>query len=110
MGLLAELDAAGVHLTRERDHLRVRGGPGASLAAYTERIREMKPALLALLREREVIADLVDQLVAGWDWLDGHPQHPEHEAFLSRWLDRLSTYEQTYAAHHEHGEAPCLAS
>ena len=102
--LLAELEAAGVHLTRNDDVLRVRSKPGVDPAPYRERIHEAKPALLALLREREVIADLVDQLVAGWDWLDGHPQHPEHEAFLSRWLCRLSTYERAYAAHHEQGE------
>jgi hypothetical protein len=108
--LLAELDAAGIHLTRAGDRLRVRSESGASLAAYTERIRAARPSLLALLRERESIAELADQLAAGWRWLDEHPHHPEHEAFLDRWIARLREYEELYAAHHEPGEASCRAS
>lgn len=52
--LLAELDAAGIHLACEGDRLRVRGEPGVRLAPYVERLREHKPALRAALREREV--------------------------------------------------------
>jgi hypothetical protein len=96
--LLAELDAAGIHLTRQGERLRVRSESGASLAAYTERIREVKPALLALFREREGIADLDDQLKAGWRWMDEHPHHPEYEAFLGRWLGKLDAYERAYRA------------
>ena len=51
--LIAELAAAGIHVTREGDNLRVRGEPGVRLAPYTERLREHKPALLVALRERE---------------------------------------------------------
>ena len=108
--LLAELDAAGVSISRAGESLLVRGASGAGLAPYTERIREAKPALLALLREREAIADIATSLEAGWDWLRNNSAHPQHEAFLSHWLDRLSTYEQTYAAHHEQGEASCPTS
>ena len=97
-GLLAELDAAGVHIAREGDHLRVRSGSGASLAPYTDRIRKAKPSLLVLLQERESLAELRDQLEAGWCWMHDHPHHPEHEAFLDRWVARLHEYERTYAA------------
>jgi hypothetical protein len=50
---LAELEAAGIHLTREGDAVRARGEPGVSLAPYRDTIRASKPALLAELRARE---------------------------------------------------------
>ena len=53
--LLAELDAAGVSVTREGDNLNVRGAPGVSLAPYLDRIRDDKPGLLAELQLREQI-------------------------------------------------------
>src|SRR5215207_5335094 len=51
--LLADLAAAGIHVTREGNNLRVRGDPGISLTPYTERIHAHKPQLLAALHERE---------------------------------------------------------
>jgi hypothetical protein len=51
--LLAELEAVGIQIIREGDNLRVRGEPGVSLAPYTERLREHKPAILVALGERE---------------------------------------------------------
>jgi hypothetical protein len=47
--LLADLDAAGVHLTRAGDDLRYRTRPGVSIAPFREQIAANKPALLALL-------------------------------------------------------------
>jgi hypothetical protein len=42
-------------------------------------------------------AALVSSLEAGWNWLAAHPDHPEHESFLERWIARLRQYEQVYA-------------
>jgi hypothetical protein len=56
--LLAELDALGIHLTREGDNIRVRAEPGISLAPYVERIRASKPALLREVLQRRIIAAL----------------------------------------------------
>src|SRR5688572_6866588 len=56
--LLAELDAAGIHLTREDDNLRVRAERGVSLAPYLERIKANKPALLRELLQRQIVAAL----------------------------------------------------
>jgi hypothetical protein len=56
--LLRELEAAGVHVTREGDTLRVRGEPGVSLVPYRDVIREYKPALLAELQAREEVAGM----------------------------------------------------
>lgn len=47
--LLAELEAAGIQVTREGDVLRVRGEPGVTLAPYIDRIRELKPEILTYL-------------------------------------------------------------
>jgi hypothetical protein len=58
--------------------------------------RSVRPAPPDL--ESELVA-LTDQLNAGWDWLRHHQAHPQHEAFISRWLDRLRTYEQTSRVH-----------
>jgi hypothetical protein len=41
-------------------------------------------------------AALVPSLERGWDWLDCHPGHPDHDAFLDRWIVRLREYEQVY--------------
>ena len=42
-------------------------------------------------------AAMAPQLEVGWTWLASHPNHPEHEPFLARWLARLHEYERTYA-------------
>jgi TubC N-terminal docking domain len=57
--LLADLDAVGVHVTREGDALRVRGNPGADPAPYRERIREAKAELLRELLQREIVAAVI---------------------------------------------------
>jgi hypothetical protein len=41
-------------------------------------------------------AALVPSLEKGWNWLREHPDHPEHDAFLDRWIARLREYEQVY--------------
>jgi hypothetical protein len=64
--LLCELAAAGISIKRDGDGLRVRARPGVSIAAYRERIREAKPALLAVLREREGIAALGPEPALPW--------------------------------------------
>jgi hypothetical protein len=51
--LLAELEAAGVRITREGTNLRVCGNLGVDPTPYRERIRTHKPTLLIALRERE---------------------------------------------------------
>jgi hypothetical protein len=56
--LLVEMEGLGIHITREGDTLRVRGKPGVRLAPHRERIVANKPALLAVLREREEVATL----------------------------------------------------
>jgi hypothetical protein len=47
--LLADLEAAGVHLTRVGDDLRYETRPGVPIAPYRERILANKPALLSIL-------------------------------------------------------------
>jgi hypothetical protein len=47
--LLAELEAAGVHLTRVVDDLRYETRPGVTIAPYRERILANKPVLLSIL-------------------------------------------------------------
>jgi hypothetical protein len=108
--LVDGLMAAGIRLSRDGDDFIADVLPGVALEPYRDRIAQCRPALLRLLQKREAIAFLADQLEAGWQWLEAHPQHPEYGAFLSRWLDRLATYEQTYAAHLEQGEESCRAS
>lgn len=56
--LLAELEAAGVRITRDGTNLRVRGNPGVDPTPYRERIVEHKPGLLAELTplDAEIIA------------------------------------------------------
>jgi hypothetical protein len=110
--LIDELTAAGVRLSLDGGDLVADVLPGVELEPYRDRIAQCRPALLTLLREREVITDLTDQLETGWRWLDEHPHHPEHEAFLDRWTARLREYERIYATHHEHehGEASCRVS
>ena len=56
--LLAELEAAGINLTREGDNLRVRAQPGVSLAPYVERIRAHKPELLKEVLQRRIVEAL----------------------------------------------------
>jgi hypothetical protein len=51
----------------------------------------------------EDIAELVEQLEAGWAWLTAHSDHPEAEAFLQRWIARLREYEREYAASRQRG-------
>jgi hypothetical protein len=102
--LLAELEAAGVHLTRDGDRLRVRGNPDVDPTPYRERTQSSKPALLRALLAREVITGLTDQLETGWCWMRDHPHHPKHKAFLDRWTARLREYERTYAADRDNGD------
>jgi hypothetical protein len=47
---------------------------------------------------------LLPPLDEGWDWLVCHPEHPEHEAFLDRWISRLRDYERAHAAQCRIGE------
>jgi hypothetical protein len=94
--LLAELDAAGVHLALAGDDLRFRTQPGVSVARYRERITAYKPALLAAVRQRELAAEAA-LLERGWTWLEAHPDDPRHEAFEARWIERLQQYERSYA-------------
>jgi hypothetical protein len=56
--LLAELDAAGIHLRRAGEDLLAEVPPGASLDPYRERIRTSKRALLAELLRGEIVAAL----------------------------------------------------
>jgi hypothetical protein len=93
--LLTELSDAGITLTRNGDRLHYQTRPGVTIGPYRAHIREAKPELLAALREREVLAALADQLEAGWNWLASHPDHPEHDAFLERWAEKLHRYERT---------------
>ena len=46
---------------------------------------------------------LVLELEKGWTWLDEHPNHPEAEAFCTRWIERLRQYERAYAASRPRG-------
>jgi hypothetical protein len=56
--LLAELDAAGIHLRRDGEDLLVEVPAGASLDPFRERIRLHKPAVLAALLKEEIVAAL----------------------------------------------------
>ena len=56
--LLADLEAVGIHVSREGDNLKVRGEPGVSLTPYLERIKPHKPTLLRELLQRQIIVAL----------------------------------------------------
>jgi hypothetical protein len=68
-----------------------------------ERYEQLQQQWTALPDPEAQAAALVDQLEAGWAWLDGHPTHPEAEAFLTRWIERLRQYERAYAAREQGG-------
>ena len=90
--LLAELDAAGITVTREGDTLRVRGNPGVSLAPYGERLTAHKPALLAELLKVRIVAVLNVER----ECFD----RPEYQRLLARWNahDALAGFDATVAA------------
>jgi TubC N-terminal docking domain len=54
--LVAALAGAGIHVTREDDHLRVRAEPGMSLAPYVADLRQHKPEILMTLLQDEIVA------------------------------------------------------
>jgi hypothetical protein len=75
--LLAELEAAGVHLTRHGDRLHYQTSPGVRIAPYAEAMRAHEPGLLRELVQREIVAaasvepaqfdrDAYDRLWARW--------------------------------------------
>ena len=98
VSLLHAIEATGIRLEADGDHLRVEVPPGADLASFRERIRQHTPELLAALGAREEIARLTDELERGWCWMQDHPNHPKHDAFLERWTELLRQYERAYAA------------
>jgi hypothetical protein len=49
-------------------------------------------------------AALVPSLENGWNWLREHPDHPEHDAVLERWLAHLHEYERVF--HANEGSTP----
>jgi hypothetical protein len=65
--LLAELNAAGIRVTRQDDQLRVRANPGVSITPFRESITGHKPALLAELRLREQIVSAAPVAEASFD-------------------------------------------
>jgi hypothetical protein len=71
--LLSELQAAGIHISREGATLRVRGQPGVRLAPHGERIVANKPALLAALREREKVAAFGLDPTLRWAYVSKEP-------------------------------------
>ena len=76
--LVAALDAAGIHVARKDDQLRVRAEPGVRLAPYVEELREHKPALLTLLALQD---EIVRMASAERDAFDR--QH--YDALWERW-------------------------
>jgi hypothetical protein len=56
--LLADLEAVGIHITREGDNMRVRANPGVLLSPHVDQLRANKPALLRELLQRQIIAAL----------------------------------------------------
>ena len=97
--LLHAIEATGIRLQADGNHLRVEVPPGTDLASFRERIRQHKTEILAALGEREEIARLTTELERGWCWMQTHPNHPKHDAFLERWIGRLRAYERVYRAH-----------
>jgi hypothetical protein len=45
------------------------------------------------------VAALVLKVEERWQWLASHPDHPDHDAFLEKWIARLHEYEEVYRAH-----------
>jgi hypothetical protein len=87
--LLTELAAAGMHLVRDGNTLRVEAPSGATLDPFRERIRQHKPALLAELLQADIIAT-VDVEPAEFDrqryddlWARWHALH-DREGRISR--------------------------
>ncbi len=85
--LLAELDAAGVHIGREGDALRVRGEPGVTLDVYTPRIKDGKRAILAVIA-------LQDQIVAAATADPSQFDRARYDALWRRW-DALATDQES---------------
>jgi hypothetical protein len=86
-GLLAEVAAAGIQVTRDGDNLRVRVRRGTSLAPYMERITANKPALLRELLQRQIVQTLdVDR-----DDFD----RPAFDALWVRWHTQDATEDST---------------
>jgi hypothetical protein len=65
--LLAELQAAGIHLMRDGDDLRYQTRPGVSITSFITGIRQHKPALLAELHLREEIVAAATTAQAAFD-------------------------------------------
>jgi hypothetical protein len=85
--LLAQLEAAGVRITREGDTLRVRGMSGVDPAPYREQITAHKPALLALLRLQEEIVATATVATEAFDrqhydtlWVQWHSLNAQENA------------------------------
>jgi len=85
--LLAELAAAGIHITREGDDLRVRVRRGTSIAAYLERITAQKPALLREVLQRQIIQAL--------DVEPAHFNREEHDRLWTLWRAQDATEDST---------------
>lgn len=75
--LLAELEAAGIRLTRDDGDIIATMRPGASLDRYRERIMVHKPSLLAELLKAAILAAL-DVAPADFD-------RPAYERLTAQW-------------------------
>jgi hypothetical protein len=76
--LLAALDAADIHITRDGDSLRVRAEPGVGLAPYVADLRQHKPALLALFA-------LQDEIVAAATAAQSAFDRQHYDSLWERW-------------------------
>jgi hypothetical protein len=90
------------HATDRTDSFEMQGQIVSSVSAPSGQLREVVPPQThpADAGNRDTAAALLPELEAGWRWLASQPNHPEHEPFLARWLERLREYERTYAATH----------
>jgi hypothetical protein len=65
--LVAALDAAGIHIAREDDNLRVGANPGVILVPYVDDLRQHKATLLALLAVQDEIVKAATVARAAFD-------------------------------------------
>jgi 5-enolpyruvylshikimate-3-phosphate synthase len=82
-GLLAELNAAGIRVSRDGDKLKVKARPGVSIDNWIACIRDHRLGLLAEIVKAEVVAaasveparfdrSRFDTLMQRWHALDAH--------------------------------------
>ena len=98
LALLAALDAGGPVLMADGGEVRGQTTPEVRIGSCVARMTATKPARRQMLRQMlrpRALQDEAAVLDRGWTWLEAHPDHPKHDDFEERWIERLRQYERT---------------